>query len=337
MSRYSRSLNCRMTACGPQAITSSSAARTAAGNGIRLPRAKMASTFPTSVVQDGSGRVWVAVSNGVGMYDGGQWHRWQRAGRVGGLEDRSARRGSRWQTVDAAGVRRTALGGRPGDGTSRDGAGTGGIQGVRAGLCGTMRPGPARPTGFCDSRADLSACSTRPTACQPTRSLRCWRRPARFGSARLAAWPATISRPGRSPARLRRWPAMRWMPCCWRPTAPFGWGHTGATRIADGPGPLRRNGASQMVQRRAAYRGPAVGARPGRRRRRRDLGLAQQRCAALGRPRLDRLDRDRRRANERHLGVPPARRRHVGRRRYEQRYLWLEQPGRLAAPAARSL
>ena len=39
-------------------------------------------TFPTSVVQDGSGRVWVAASNGVGMYDGGQWRRWQRAGEL---------------------------------------------------------------------------------------------------------------------------------------------------------------------------------------------------------------------------------------------------------------
>ena len=39
-------------------------------------------TFPTSVVQDGSGRVWVAVRNGVGMYDGGQWRRWQRPGEL---------------------------------------------------------------------------------------------------------------------------------------------------------------------------------------------------------------------------------------------------------------
>ena len=37
---------------------------------------------PSAVVQDESGRVWVAASNGVGMYDGGQWRRWQRAGEL---------------------------------------------------------------------------------------------------------------------------------------------------------------------------------------------------------------------------------------------------------------
>ena len=44
----------------------------------------MASTGPTAVVQDGAGRVWVAARNGVGMYDGGQWRRWQRAGELAG-------------------------------------------------------------------------------------------------------------------------------------------------------------------------------------------------------------------------------------------------------------
>jgi ligand-binding sensor domain-containing protein len=39
-------------------------------------------TDPTAVVQDESGRVWVASSNGVGMYDGGQWRRWQREGEL---------------------------------------------------------------------------------------------------------------------------------------------------------------------------------------------------------------------------------------------------------------
>ena len=39
-------------------------------------------TDPTAVVQDESGRVWVAASNGVGMYDGGQWRRWQREGEL---------------------------------------------------------------------------------------------------------------------------------------------------------------------------------------------------------------------------------------------------------------
>ena len=39
-------------------------------------------TDPTAVVQDESGRVWVAASNGVGMYDGEQWRRWQRAGEL---------------------------------------------------------------------------------------------------------------------------------------------------------------------------------------------------------------------------------------------------------------
>ena len=47
---------------------------------------------------------------------------------------------------------------------------------------------------------------------------------------------------------------MWWMPCCWRPTAPFGWGHTGAMRdrsrpwiasqernTADGPTARRRS------------------------------------------------------------------------------------------------
>ena len=37
---------------------------------------------PSAVVQDESGRVWVAASNGVGMYDGGQWRRWQREGEL---------------------------------------------------------------------------------------------------------------------------------------------------------------------------------------------------------------------------------------------------------------
>ena len=77
--------------------------------------------------------------------------------------------------------------------------------------------------------------------------------------------------------------------------------------------------------------GPALGARPGRRRRRRDLGLAEQWCTALERPRLDRVDRGgRRRANPRHLCIPYAQRGHVVGRRFEPRYLWLEQPGRLA-------
>ena len=39
-------------------------------------------TDPTAVVQDESGRVWVAASNGVGMYDDGHWRRWQRAGEL---------------------------------------------------------------------------------------------------------------------------------------------------------------------------------------------------------------------------------------------------------------
>ena len=41
-------------------------------------------TSPTAVVQDESGRVWVAASNGVGVYEDGQWRRWQRAGELAG-------------------------------------------------------------------------------------------------------------------------------------------------------------------------------------------------------------------------------------------------------------
>ena len=37
---------------------------------------------PSAVVQDESGRVWVAASNGVAMYDDEQWRRWQRTGEL---------------------------------------------------------------------------------------------------------------------------------------------------------------------------------------------------------------------------------------------------------------
>ena len=59
-------------------------------------------TDPTAVVQDESGRVWVAASNGVGMYDGRAVAPLAARGRTGGTLGRSARRGPRRQTVDAA-------------------------------------------------------------------------------------------------------------------------------------------------------------------------------------------------------------------------------------------
>ena len=44
--------------------------------------------------------------------------------------------------------------------------------------------------------------------------------------------PGRLRSPDRADHRHRRGAgrSVWWMPCCWRPTAPFGWGHTGATR-----------------------------------------------------------------------------------------------------------
>ena len=114
--------------------------------------------YPTAVVPDGAGRIWVATGNGVGMYDGEQWRSWQRSGE---LADDSL--GQLFEAPDGKLWVLPAYGGPP----SVVDPATGQVEGVADLAESNVRTrwplmetqsGPAHPTGCCDSGTDLGAC-----------------------------------------------------------------------------------------------------------------------------------------------------------------------------------
>ena len=187
-------------------------------------------TYPTAVVQDESGRVWVAASNGVGMYEDGQWRRWQRAGELAGP--------SVGQLVEAPDGKLWTLpeyGGPPSvvDLATGQAEGVAGLKEIN--VRALAFTGDATWAGTSDGLLRLKGGSQR--LLDQGDGL-----PADEVTTLLATpgtlWIGTVGglagydlhhRADHRHSRGAGRPVW-WMPCCWRPTAPFGWGHTGATR-----------------------------------------------------------------------------------------------------------
>ena len=139
-------------------------------------------TDPTAIVQDESGRVWVAASNGVGMYDGGQWRRWQREGeltdfQVGQLiEDPDGRL---WALPEYGGTPSVV---DPATGRAETAPGLAEFRVYALAFAGDVT-WAGTSEGLLRLKGGSQRLLNQAAACQPTRSLRCWRRPTRFGSA----------------------------------------------------------------------------------------------------------------------------------------------------------